>query len=187
MSGRVSTAFAYFLFEQYASMRSIYFAIFHNFCAHWRILGFIKIQDSRYWLAKERVAACANECWLWRISSKIANSSTDQSSIDGVNGVDTDDCWMLRTATSKWVISDEIVCWRDTFVTTKKSQSYDWEGKMAPSPGFEPGTHGLTVHCSNQLSYEGNGRIFICHFSQIVNSATADFSALETILRQMGL
>jgi hypothetical protein len=26
---------------------------------------------------------------------------------------------------------------------------------LAPSPGLEPGTHGLTVRCSNQLSYEG--------------------------------
>ena len=25
----------------------------------------------------------------------------------------------------------------------------------APVPGLEPGTHGLTVHCSNQLSYAG--------------------------------
>ena len=25
----------------------------------------------------------------------------------------------------------------------------------APVPGLEPGTRGLTVHCSNQLSYTG--------------------------------
>ena len=25
----------------------------------------------------------------------------------------------------------------------------------APVPGLEPGTHGLTVRCSNQLSYTG--------------------------------
>ena len=30
------------------------------------------------------------------------------------------------------------------------------EGLMvAPVPGLEPGTRGLTVHCSNQLSYTG--------------------------------
>ena len=27
--------------------------------------------------------------------------------------------------------------------------------KIAPVPGLEPGTRGLTVHCSNQLSYTG--------------------------------
>ena len=26
---------------------------------------------------------------------------------------------------------------------------------VAPVPGLEPGTRGLTVHCSNQLSYTG--------------------------------
>ncbi len=26
---------------------------------------------------------------------------------------------------------------------------------IAPVPGLEPGTRGLTVHCSNQLSYTG--------------------------------
>ncbi len=29
------------------------------------------------------------------------------------------------------------------------------KGANAPVPGLEPGTHGLTVHCSNQLSYTG--------------------------------
>ena len=27
--------------------------------------------------------------------------------------------------------------------------------QVAPVPGLEPGTRGLTVHCSNQLSYTG--------------------------------
>ena len=36
-----------------------------------------------------------------------------------------------------------------------KNPSKTIEGFIAPVPGLEPGTHGLTVHCSNQLSYTG--------------------------------
>ena len=31
---------------------------------------------------------------------------------------------------------------------------------VAPVPGLEPGTRGLTVHCSNQLSYTGKKYLF---------------------------
>ena len=45
------------------------------------------------------------------------------------------------------LISDDIIVY-------KKNPHY--EGFLvAPAPGLEPGTHGLTVHCSNQLSYAG--------------------------------
>ena len=37
---------------------------------------------------------------------------------------------------------------------------------VAPVPGLEPGTRGLTVHCSNQLSYTG----IKFYFSDKVNS-----------------
>ena len=31
---------------------------------------------------------------------------------------------------------------------------------LAPAPGLEPGTRGLTVHCSNQLSYAGINSLY---------------------------
>ena len=41
-----------------------------------------------------------------------------------------------------------------TVVLDKKTLDYS-RVFFAPVPGLEPGTHGLTVRCSNQLSYTG--------------------------------
>tara|TARA_A100001015_G_C14889925_1_gene671980 strand:- start:756 stop:992 length:237 start_codon:yes stop_codon:yes gene_type:complete len=40
-------------------------------------------------------------------------------------------------------------------VVLKKKKPLIIQGSFAPVPGLEPGTHGLTVRCSNQLSYTG--------------------------------